>query len=71
MRQILFAGADHLAHDRHRVIVGAEAADRHRLAVLDLGHGLFDRFDNLFPLLAHVLPSLLNVGIQDFKIVQP
>src|SRR5262249_39118673 len=53
-RKILFASADHLAHDRHRVIVGAETADRHRLAVLDQANGLFNRFNDLFLLLAHV-----------------
>ena len=47
--------ADDLSHDRHGVIVGAETADRHRLAVLDQSSGIFDRFNDLFPFLAHVI----------------
>ena len=62
--------ADDLAHDRHRMIVGAEPSDRDGLTVLDQRDCVFNGFNDFFSLLAHRNPSFLKVTLQDFKIVQ-
>ena len=62
--EVLFSFADDLADDRHRVIVGAEPSDSDSLAVFDQANRVFDRFNDLFSLLAHLNPRFCTLRVK-------